>query len=119
MPKTKNLEELGQWKVGQKVYIDKTSSFHGYEAVSPIERITDGRGGSIYVKDMNFDKNGKERGEGYHKATIRPATEEDIIRIRGNNARSRIKHYDWSELDPAKAIEIEKLLNENGIQTKG
>jgi hypothetical protein len=117
MPKAKELQELGNWKVGQKVCVSK----NGYDSilVCQIERITDGRGGTVYANDLNFDIKGRERGEGYHKARIRPATEEDIIRIRGKNALRRIISYGWSELDPAKAIEIEKLLNENGIQTKG
>jgi len=112
------LQELGQWKVGQLVLVS-SGGINSYEGISPITKITDGREGTIIVGEMLFDVNGKERTtDQWYGKTIRPATEEDRIRIRGKNARNRIYKVKWLELDPAKAIEIEKILNDNGIVTK-
>jgi len=116
---TKELTELGQWKVGQKLYIKGSGTTTGYEAILPIDRITDGRGGTIYVGSRLFDINGHQRGSDvWGKVNIREATEADYISIRGKNAKSRISNVNWLKLDAAKAIEIEKLLNDNGIETR-
>jgi len=45
-------------------------------------------------------------------------TSDDYVDIRGTNARKRIAKVEWNKLDPAKALEIEELLNNNGIETK-
>lgn len=115
MPKAKELQELGEWKVGQEVLIRGSGL-----SIRPITRITDGRGGTIYAGDNSFDKNGRQRGgDGWlYLRYITPVTEEDRIEITGKNARFRISHVEWHNLEPSKAIEIEKLLNENGIKTK-
>lgn len=112
----KELTELGQWKVGQKVLL--TTGNIRQESIVPITKITDGRGGTIYVGNMLFDIMGAQRGNDiWYKSYIAPATEEDAMRIRGKNSRHRLSKVKWLELDPKKAIEIEKLLNDNGINT--
>ena len=116
--KTKNLTEIGQWKVGQPVLVQMGGASRR-ESIAPISKITDGRGGTIYVGEQLFDTDGHQRtSDSWNRAFIQPATEADVIRIKGKNARFRIANYDWQNLDPSKAIEIEKLLNENGIETK-
>jgi len=115
------LQELGQWKVGQAVLVH--GGANGYESVTPILRITDGRGGTIYAHaysvETPFDLNGNQRGgDTWHKYYIQPATDADRTRIRGKNAIYRLSKIVWSQLTPEKAIEIEKLLNDNGIETK-
>ena len=113
---SKELTELGEFKVGDKVCIEGDL---GRKCISTITKISDGRGGTIYASEMLFDKNGSQRGaDTWHKSYMRVATEADVIDIRGKNARNRISKYKWLDLDPAKALEIEKLLNDNGIVTK-
>ena len=115
---SKELTELGQWKVGQMVLVIGSMN-SGYEGIKPISRITDGRGGTIYVEDKAYDIYGGLRGgDTWNKWNIQPATDADAIRIRGTNARRRIANFKWNDLDPAKAVEIEKILNDNGIITK-
>ena len=112
---TKELTELGNWKLGQKVLV---SNNYG-DSIIAIDRITNGRNGTIYIKDLSFDISGHQRGGGtWNSYIIKPATEEDIIRIKGRNSISRLSKINWSKLSPAKAIEIEDLLNKNGIITK-
>ena len=114
---SKELTELGEWKVGQKVLLRFGNM--GQESITSITRITDGRGGTIYLNDMAFNVNGSQRGGGvWDRSHISVGTEADVIRIRGKNARYRLSKVSWMELDPAKAIEIEKLLNDNGIVTR-
>lgn len=118
MAKAKELQELGQWKVGQAVLLTMGGA-NNTESVVPITQITDGRGGTIYVGDYLFDANGHQRTSNeWTRAYIQPAVEADITRIKGKNARYRISKVDWRSLDPVKAIEIEKLLNANGIETR-
>ena len=118
MAKTQELQELGGWKVGMTVLVTEGGAGN-YESITPITRITDGRGGTIYAKNLSFDIHGRERsGDSWHITHIQPATDEDRIRIRGKNARHRLSKINWNELDPKKAIEIEALLNANGIVTK-
>lgn len=133
MAKTKELQELGKWKVGQKVLITGSGGSGGYEAVRPITRITDGRGGTIYVDikpqiahsityvphELSFDEHGSERGgDTWSRKHIDIATEADTIRIKGKNAMKRLACVEWQNLTPEKALEIEKLLNDNGVTTK-
>jgi hypothetical protein len=114
---SKELTELGKWKVGQNILV---SGNYGYEAIRPITKITDGRDGTIYAAGLLFDVNGRQRGNDLFTARsyIEIATEADAINIKGKNARKRLSKYDWIKLDPVKAIEIEKILNDNGIETR-
>ena len=111
---SKQLTELGQWKLGQKVLISNTET----ESITSITKITDGRDGTIYVSDKKFNVNGKQRhAEVWHKFYIEVAKEEDYIRIKGKNARYRLSKVKWLDLEPTKALEVQKLLNDNGIIT--
>lgn len=113
----KELQEIGEWKVGQKVLV--VGGRINREGIYPIERITDGRGGTIYVGNTSFNAtSGRQIGGDTCAFYMRAATEEDYLRIRGKNAAYRLSQIQWSKLDPAKVIEIEKLLNDNGIDTK-
>ena len=58
MAKAKELQELGEWKVGEKVVVDRRMR----EYIRPITKITDGRGGTIYVENSKYDSKGWERG---------------------------------------------------------
>ena len=109
----KELKELGKWEVGQAVVIE---GFRGSLRIRCIERITDGRGGTIYVDGVSFRQSGSQRGgDGWHFLHIKIATNEDRIKIKGMNSRQKLCQYKWQTLELEKAIEIEKLLEENGI----
>jgi hypothetical protein len=112
---TKQFQELGEFKVGMKVLV---SEHMGGKSIRPIDKITSGLGGTIFVNGNRFAFNGHQRGEGWHKATITPATSDDYVNIRGTNAGRRLAKVEWNKLDPAKALEIEDLLNKNGVETK-
>ena len=116
MPKAKKLEKLGDWKVGQEVYIEK-DTFGMIRRICKIDRITDGRNGTIYASDFSFDKHGDERGSGYHRAKMTPATDQHRLSIRGANARRRLQNIEWHKLEPAIACEIENCLIAQGIDT--
>ena len=113
---TKQLQELGKFKVGDSVLIEKNTT--GYKAIKKIEKITSSYGGTIFVDGNKFDQNGHQRGEMWHGAFIRHATEEDAICIKGSNAKRRILNLKWSEVTPEQALEIESFLNKMGIETK-
>lgn len=118
MAKTKELQELGKWKVGQKVTVESGGAMT-YISIRPIDRITDGRGGTVYADGTAYDLHGRQRGrDGYSSARITPTTDEDRIKIAGNNSKYRMGKVNWKEISHEKAIEIEKLLNDNGIETR-
>lgn len=118
MAKAKELQELGEWKVGQKVTVHGGGAWSSL-SIKPIDRITDGRKGTIYVDGNAYDLRGHQRGgDVWYCRRIKPVTDTDILFVRGSNAKTRLKKIDWQKIEDEKAIEIEKLLNENGIQTK-
>ena len=114
MAKTKNLQSLGDFIVGEKVLVKNRSDKY----ILPIERITDGRGGTIYVGGLSFDAQGRQRGDVWQTAYISIPTKQDYVNVKGRNAIIRLRKVEWSSLTPEKAIEIEKLLNDNDIKTR-
>ena len=122
MAKAKMIEKLDGrndivWVTGQKVVVDRCQS----ESIRTISRITKGWGGTVYVKEGEsetaFDRFGHQRGGGtWSQALIKPATESDIIRVKGKIARNQLARFNWSELDPLKAIGIrDKLRSVYGL----
>ena len=118
---TEQLKELGKWKVGHKAVLQQ---FLGTESIQTITRITNGRGGTIYVSisknsDVAFDINGTERGgANWHPRTIQPATDEDIKQIRCNYIKFLLKQYDWSKLTEEQTINFFEYLNKSEISIK-
>jgi hypothetical protein len=113
---TQQLQEIGEFKVGDSVLIEKTTT--GYKAIRNIEKITSGHGGTIFVDGMRFDQHGRQRGDTWHSALMRHSTEQDLIDIKGANAKRRILKIRWNEVTPEQALEIESFLNKIGIETK-
>lgn len=110
--KAKELQEITAtdgtvWKVGDKVLLTRCGL--AGEAICPITRITDGRGGTIYVGDGNlatgepyeipFDLKGNKRASNDWSTTgIQLATDEDYTRIRRKRMRNRIANVAWGSL---------------------
>lgn len=118
MSKTKELDKLDKWEKGQTV-IRFSSGLGACDSIVKIDKITDGRGGTIYVGTEKYDSNGWARGDfGYHRPHIKIATEEDIARVRGQNASRRLARFDWTKLEPAEAYRIYELLKTNGVNIK-
>jgi len=115
----KELQELEQWKVGQKVIVHGNSNGCFRDSIATITRITDGRGGTIYTDDYAFDLRGCERSsDTWHSKFIEPATEEDRMRIKGEVSKSWLVGYRWPNLTGEQAIKIEALLKEMGINIR-
>jgi len=119
MDKTKQLEKLDGpngivWAVGDKVVVVARHSEH----ISTITRITNGRGGTIYVKaaredapEIAYDSKGRQRGSDlWNHNDISPATQEDIARIKGKVARLQLSRFSWVNLPPDIAMEIRDYL---------
>jgi hypothetical protein len=82
---TNPLDKLGNFVVGQDVLV--TTTYEEY--LSAITRITDGRGGTIYVKkpksgvEQAYNQHGNSRGgDGWHTSTIRVPTQEDLNNLK-------------------------------------
>ena len=114
MAKAKELQELGDFKVGQQVYCESRLN----TSISTIDRITDGRNGTIYVNGTSYDSKGYQRGDIWATGTITPATEEHKRSMIAKRARYRLARYEWQKLSDDNAIAIEKLLRDNGFDIK-
>jgi len=115
MPTTQ-LQELGEWKVDQPVILYYNSGFTERKAITKIKKITSGRGGTIFVDDMMFDRNGWSRSQGYHRPYIKAATPELIEETRGENARNKLAHFKWKEITLADANKYINILREAGLE---
>jgi hypothetical protein len=121
MAKAKELDRLEvndnlTWEVGQRVVVDRRMN----ESIRTVTRITDGRDGTVYVKEGKsetaFDRFGNQRGaDTWSRARMEPATESDVKRVKGKIARNQLSRFEWHELDPDKALEIRDLLREKGL----
>jgi hypothetical protein len=112
--KAKELTELGQWKVGQEV------SLHGdhYRSTHLIERITDGRGGTIYLDNTfsTFDANGRIRSSSsWDTQRIEPMTPEIKEGIIKANRRNKLKNFDFASLTFDQASDLVLKMREMGI----
>jgi len=119
MAKAKELQELKgtpsyrhyskgvTWTVGMEVFIQSDR----HMSIRPISRITDGRGGTIYVGESAYDKSGRKRASGdWHFGYISPATDKDRAIIVGKNNKAKLERFKWSSLTPEQATEIITLL---------
>ena len=98
------------WEVGQKVIY---SSQMG-ESIVAITRITDGRGGTVYVGKEMFDASGQARGGGsWSTRSIHPLTEEKKNSIIGANVRAKLSGFNWNTLPDDVAKEAIALLRKS------
>ena len=115
----KELQELGQWKVGQEVLWEAGGASLG-KSIEVIERITDGRGGSIYLKDNSgsgYDSNGFSRNGGaFHRAYITPMTPELKAQITVESRRQKLSRFDWKNLPDEQINQVITFMREKGIK---
>ena len=111
--KTKELQELGQWKVGETVTTFQRGTITGFRKIS---RITDGRGGTIYVYNKNislevyetaYDIYGNQRGADiWNTCSIEPTTDAHRQIAKEAKAYNFLQDFNWKTLTPAQAIQI-------------
>jgi hypothetical protein len=116
--KAKELQELGQWKVGQLVALFHHGSITGLRKIT---RITDGRKGTIYVSNKTnivgeiyetaYDSNGNLRTpDRWSNCSISPATEAHIKTIKISKAYNFLQSFNWQTLSPDQAIQIAETI---------
>ncbi len=120
MSKTKNLDELGQWKVGMEVYV--ANNLQGF-VIGKVVRITDGRDGTIYAtfgsnpSETAYEINGMERGgDKWHTTHLYPLTNEKKIEIAMFFRKEKLRSFKWDELTVEQASEIVVFMREKGIK---
>ena len=110
--KAKELQELGQWKVGQEVICYERH----YRKTCIIKRITDGRGGTIYAGGSSFDADGKIRSSSiWDQARIEILTPEAREEIINRTRRNKLSQFDFSSLPFNQSSEIFLKMKEMGI----
>lgn len=121
----KELQELGEWKVGMEALMEHGGSSLSPDEIVVVSRITDGRNGTIYIKSRNpavtteyaFDTHGNQRGGGaWSSAYIKPLTEEMRTKLQQQNRRSKLVHFKWKELPFEQSDKIVAFMRENGIK---
>lgn len=81
------------WTTGQQIIV---YGGMGYRKITKIDRITDGRDGTIYVGKDAFDKHGSMRGgDIWNRSHIVPATEKEIQEIRDLQAIRKLESFNW------------------------
>lgn len=123
----KDLQELGQWKVGNKVIVSHRGSSLQPDYTAPISRITDGRNGTVYIKvkrsleeiERAYDKNGFERGgDVCSSSIIEPATPEKIEKLVAERTKIRLRYFDWNKLTDTQALQLDTYLASIGINIR-
>jgi hypothetical protein len=84
----KKLTELGKWKVGQEVILNRMGS----RLIHYVYSITDENEGTIYLKDyaFSFDFNGRINSALWPNEYIEPGNETDYYK--------KLKEFDFSSL---------------------
>jgi len=113
--KTKELTELAQWKVGEEVVLTYPAP-QDRQSIRTIDKITDGRGGTIYVHDMAFDIHGRQRGNNQGSffliAPMTPDTKEGILK---KNRRIKLTQFNFNSLTFDQASDLVFKMREMGI----
>jgi len=112
---SKQLQELGEWKVGQEVIVIG-GGFTQTKRVAKIDKITDGWGGTLSVQGDKYDARGWQRGGEWDGKQIVPSTEELKREIHGMRARNKLQHFAWHSLDPSEALRIYGILASSNVK---
>jgi hypothetical protein len=112
----KEIQEIGQWKVGMLVIDNGNAGCP--ERIMKIDRITDGRNGTIHIGNTAFDINGRQRGGDAWSMHISPATDEDIHRVKGSVAKRRLGSFNWDSITGDQALQLEQVLMSAGIDIR-
>jgi len=114
------LQGLGQWKVGQEA-IDTYN-----RATGKISRITDGRGGTLYVAFSNslgtgtyevaYDIHGRKRGDDWSRSQLAIHTPEMKLAQMRLNRRRKLAMFDWPSLPFDQSDAIVAFMREKGIK---
>ena len=116
MAKAKELKELGEWKVGQEVIV-YGSGFAHTNTISKITRITDGRGGTIYIEKTAYDRWKHERtSDSWYSKYIKIATESDKEEVIQESQKRKLDNFKWNTLPGSLATEIITLMRNKGIK---
>lgn len=130
--KAKELQSLAAndgaypWTVGGLVAVEDQNG----TSIRTVSRITDGRGGTVYVqykradgtiREVAYDANGNLRGGNtWTRDHARPISEEQAQAIRNTNKSRRIASqllkHDWYKVEQDKLLRLhETLVNDFGI----
>jgi hypothetical protein len=91
------------WFDGQQVFVLSPSG----RRLKNIDRITDGRGGTIYVEKDAFDKNGNLRGGGtWCQTRLEAVNEENLRQFRETVARNNLVYFKWNTIPGWMAIDL-------------
>jgi hypothetical protein len=109
----KKLQELGKWKVGQTVCVKHRDNVE----IDIISRITDGRGGTLYLtnSEKSFDLEGLSRGKTncpvWGRYTyISEVNKQEIENIKTNSIRTSLSKINWHEVSNEKILQINEFL---------
>lgn len=98
------------WTVGQQVIVYGGGAMQ-WKQVRKIDRITDGRGGTIYVGKEAYDSGGMMRGgDTWSRQHIAPATEKLLLEVRSEYAKMKLGKFDWNSLPDWAALRVIEVL---------
>lgn len=104
-----------------EVLVTSTASTLAPDYITKITRITDGRGGTIYVgeapREKVFDIRGHQRGEtGFSGSYIRIATLEDSKKLALDIRKRKLESFNFHGLTPEQCSEIVLFMRSKSIK---
>ena len=102
--------EKTTWTVGQQVVVYGGGAMQ-WKQIRKIDRITDGRGGTIYVGKEAYDSGGSRRGgDSLFRSHIAPATEKLLLEVRSEYAKMKLSKFNWNSLPDWAALKVVEVL---------
>lgn len=110
-----NIKQAGEFKVGQEVVVYNTYCGHTTKSIKKIDKITDGYGGSIYIKGSRYSVDGILQSRGWSVGKIKPVTDKDREAIKKQRAKSIIATTNFGKMNGDLAFKTIAFLKENGF----
>ena len=108
----KELQELGQWKVGMEVFVNGNNG-----SIAKITKITDAWDGTIFIDTVKFDVRGSQRtNDAWHSLSIEPLTPAIKENFERDMRRRKLLKFDLKSLTSDQIDSIVFFMREKGIK---
>ena len=108
----KELQELGQWKVGMEVFVQGI-----HQSIAKITKITEAWDGTIYIDTLKFDVRGSQRtNDAWHSLSIEPLTPAIKENFERDMRKRKLFQFNFKSLTSDQIDEIVFFMREKGIK---
>jgi len=108
----KELQELGQWKVGMEVFVNGKNPY-----ITKITKITEAWEGTIFVDTLKFDVRGYQRtNDAWNSRSIQPLTPAIKENFHRDIRKLKLLKFDFKSLTSDQIDSIVLFMREKGIK---